>query len=157
VSAQGAGHSPEPPTERAVVPGGNARRPTGANTAVVRTKELEAEERVRLAEIAARDANARRDDTRALVREAGEQLRALMATAFAGLTSLSHSCARFAPSHRTVAIVGAVVLGLAALAWGGSVAFGPAGLRVGEPGAGAEFDPHAMNPAPEDTDALEVP
>jgi hypothetical protein len=147
VSAQGAGHSPEPPTERAVVPGGNARRPTGANTAVVRTKELEAEERVRLAEIAARDANARRDDTRALIREV-----------FAGFRGLSDSCARFAPSHRTVAIVGAVVLGLAALAWGGSVAFDAAGLglRVGEPSSGAEFDPHAMNPA-DDTDALEVP
>jgi hypothetical protein len=133
VSAQGAGHSPEPPTERAVVPGGNARRPTGPGTTAIRQREIEAEERLRAAELAAEAENARRDDTRALVREV-----------FAGFRGLSDSCARFLPTYRTVAIVGAVVLGLAALAWGGSVAFDAAGLglRVGE--GAAEFDAHNM-------------
>jgi hypothetical protein len=139
--------SPEPPTERAVVAGGNAaRRPTGTQTAAIKSKEIDAE--VEKARIAANAANAARDDRRALVREV-----------FAGLTSLSHSCAAYLPSWRVVAIVGFVVIALAAIVYNRQVALNLIGLGEVTTGEStkAAFDPHAMFDTDADGGAVEPP
>ncbi len=110
------------------------RRPTGDNTAFVQASKAdlakakaEREAEVALAKIAADDADKARNDEIARIRALFDGLRGLL------------------PTWKAAVVVAAIVLGLAALGWGGKLAFSAAGLglTVGE-GRPAEFDAHQM-------------
>jgi hypothetical protein len=112
-----------------------ARRPTGRETSAIRQKEIDAEAAVKLAAVAAESEDKARNDQIALLRAFFDGVRGLM------------------PTWRAAVVGAAVVLGLAALGWGGKLAFSAAGLglTVGE-GRPAEFDAHRMVEGNEDTD-----
>jgi hypothetical protein len=103
------------------------RRPTGKETSAIRQKEIDAEAAVKLAAVAAEDRDKARNDEIARIKAIGEAVRGLL------------------PTWRAAVVGAAVVLGLAALGWGGKLAFSAAGLglTVGE-GRPAEFDAHRM-------------
>lgn len=109
-------------------------RPTGPNTAIVEASKADIakakaahEAEVALAKIAADDRDKARNDEIARIRALFDGLRGLL------------------PTWRAAVVGAAVVLGLAALGWGGKLAFSAAGLglTVGE-GRPAEFDAHKM-------------
>jgi hypothetical protein len=103
------------------------RRPTGRETSAIRQKEIDAEAAVKLAAVAAEDRDKARNDEIARIKALFDGIRGLL------------------PTWRAAVVGAAVVLGLAALGWGGKLAFSAAGLglTVGE-GRPAEFDAHRM-------------
>jgi hypothetical protein len=129
--------SPEPPTERAVVAGGNARDPR-KSTGVLAVEKVDAarEDVVELASKQIDSGNQARQDLVGLARHAIDQ------------------CVKAAVALALCAVAGLAIL------WGAGFNASWLGLEFGVDApapapAAAAFDPHAMNP---DTDTpLEVP
>ena len=106
------------------------RLKTGPGTVAIREAEIAAD--LERAKIAADSADKARNDEIARIKALFDGLRGIL------------------PTWKAAVVGAAVVLGLAALGWGGKLAFSAAGLglTVGE-GRPAEFDSHRMI---EDTD-----
>lgn len=111
-----------------------ARRPTGRETSAIRQKEIDAEARVKEAEIADRD-KARNDEI------------AKWRVIFEGIEKLVRAAL---PTRWTLALLVLALLGSIALVYNRQFAWDFVGLGKVTTGGAAEFDPHAMI---EDTDA----